>query len=1146
MKKIVVSLLAVLLVITCVVSLVACNDGMQDILDNYIFEQEGTTVTEDFVLPATIGEEETKWSSNNAAITLTKNAKDWTATVNHPESGTVEVTLTLTLGKLSKDFKVNVKAIDVYDIADNYTFTQNKATVTKDITLDTTATYKGKTANITWSVDEDYAQYMKVEGNICKVTPQSVQTNVVLKATFTLGEESTTVAYRMTIYKDMEGLELVDYWYTNTGVSITMSGYVVEIGTAYSESYQNVTLYMVNDDFTAGYYLFRVKADVANGTQLRPGVHVTCTGTTNTNYNGLIETNAGGKLVVDSDIEPINVRDHIKAIDNEIIGDVPAAVYNESRLVSLTNWKVKEVKSVDVAAGGTQTLMVLEKEGKTVSVAVSKYLEGAYVSGDETYKALCAHGTSFAKDSYVSVTGILGNYKGYQIMPLATSDIVAGTQDEASTVYPGKDVATAIAAVEKAVKDNALDKRITTTKEATLPVAEGKVSIAYRAINAVALAVGENGAITVTPGNPEQSTLEVTYTCGDFTTVQFFYINSLIPTASTILDDIAAEDVLVNAIKQVIDLPTAPAGAELTWAVKNAGKNNNISISNGQLVPVLEEGEVKVQLTATVTYEGVTKSKTIFLTLAAGKGASAIDMATVAENTPYVLAIDQANLGKQIYVLNQMKSDGNYGLSTDDTDKAASVYVEFVKEEDKVVGYKLYFKNKDTKNYIRITKNGTYFNYNISGTAELSSVFTYDADSKCLKTTDVFEKDGDVYKAVENTEEYYFGTYSSFDTISASKASYAKTSFPAYLGIIEFKALADNDIKVSATNAKVENLSKTSGKNGEKFTFTVSVDEGYHIVSVKAGKTTLTADGNGVYTGTVSGPTTITVVAEADGPQPGSTADLAYTVAEFLEAYKGLESGEEDTTKQVYVKGIVVGTPNENTQYSSWELYIADVAGGTTKAQVYSAKLASGVSKPVEGASIVVYGYVKRYGDTWEIAYMKSTGVSPQIVSCTLPEGSETPGTGTETPVTPPVGDSNTSKIVIADYADANSWVDTKISASAETDYFTATTSCTTPSSNGQNTGKYYENGENWRIYQNEIPSLVITAKTGYTIVSVKVTYTVSNTGIMTKGDAQIASDTVVTVNDTSVTFSVAQSTVTEIANGQIRVTAIEVVYAEA
>ena len=91
------------------------------------------------------------------------------------------------------------------------------------------------------------------------------------------------------------------------------------------------------------------------------------------------------------------------------------------------------------------------------------------------------------------------------------------------------------------------------------------------------------------------------------------------------------------------------------------------------------------------------------------------------------------------------------------------------------------------------------------------------------------------------------------------------------------------------------------------------------------------------------------------------------------------------------------------------------------------------------------------------------------------------------------------------------------------------------------NTGKYYTSGSNWRLYQTEEATLTISAKEGYVINSVKVTYSVSNTGILKKGDTQIKSGTTDTVNATSVTYSVGNSG--SATNGQVRVTAIEVVY---
>ena len=452
MKRNIIAVLAIVMVLCCV-TLAACNDKNDtNVLDSYIFDMDGTTVTDDFTLPATIGGEAAEWKSEGTAIQLEKRESDWLAKVTLPETGLVDVNLTVTVKKSSKSYTVRVKALDVYDFMNSYVFPKDKATIVDNFDLETEFAYKGKTATIAWSVDEDYELYIKVinNGKTLQVTPQGNQTPVKVKATFTYNGVSASQSYRMTVYKTMEGLELVNYWYTNTGVSIDMSGYVVLIGTAYSSSYNNVTLYMVNDDFTAGYYLYRVKTTDEHAAKLAPGVHITVTGTTNTNYNGLVETNAGGKLVVDDDVPPIDVNAHVKAIDQEVIGNLPATVYHESRLVSLTNWKVTKVAAdADKQAGANYTLLTLEKGGAKVEVRVSKYMEGAYATkaDDATWTAINALTTTYPVGSMVNVTGILSNYKGWQIMPLSASAVTASGQEEdaADTVYAGKKVAAAIA-----------------------------------------------------------------------------------------------------------------------------------------------------------------------------------------------------------------------------------------------------------------------------------------------------------------------------------------------------------------------------------------------------------------------------------------------------------------------------------------------------------------------------------------------------------------------------------------------------------------------------------------------------------------------------------------------------------------------------
>ena len=133
-------------------------------------------------------------------------------------------------------------------------------------------------------------------------------------------------------------------------------------------------------------------------------------------------------------------------------------------------------------------------------------------------------------------------------------------------------------------------------------------------------------------------------------------------------------------------------------------------------------------------------------------------------------------------------------------------------------------------------------------------------------------------------------------------------------------------------------------------------------------------------------------------------------------------------------------------------------------------------------------------------------------------------------------GEEKTVSSTIASIASAKGWSNgTKYETLQLDQIITAT------ANGGSNTGKYYTSGNNWRFYQNENPTLTIAAAEGYTIVSVKVTYTIDKTGVLQKGGTNITSGTSVAVNAKSVTFGVGNTgTVT---NGQVRVTAIEVVY---
>lgn len=120
--------------------------------------------------------------------------------------------------------------------------------------------------------------------------------------------------------------------------------------------------------------------------------------------------------------------------------------------------------------------------------------------------------------------------------------------------------------------------------------------------------------------------------------------------------------------------------------------------------------------------------------------------------------------------------------------------------------------------------------------------------------------------------------------------------------------------------------------------------------------------------------------------------------------------------------------------------------------------------------------------------------------------------------------------------ATANSWVNS-------TQYTTVNLDdvITVEASGGQNTGKYYTNGNNWRLYQTENPTLTISAKDGYTIKTVKITYTADKTGCLTYNSSNVLTDTVVNVDAASIQFGVGNTGTAT--NGQVRITAIEVVY---
>ena len=130
----------------------------------------------------------------------------------------------------------------------------------------------------------------------------------------------------------------------------------------------------------------------------------------------------------------------------------------------------------------------------------------------------------------------------------------------------------------------------------------------------------------------------------------------------------------------------------------------------------------------------------------------------------------------------------------------------------------------------------------------------------------------------------------------------------------------------------------------------------------------------------------------------------------------------------------------------------------------------------------------------------------------------------------------------IAEYATANGWENRTQINGITYNRITANSDIEITCAGGSYTGSLY-GGDNWRIYQSEAGTVTITSKAG-NIVSLKVTYNIDKTGILTLNGTNIDSGTLVKINDTSVTFGVGNTG--SAANGQVRITDIEVIYTTA
>lgn len=274
-------------------------------------------------------------------------------------------------------------------------------------------------------------------------------------------------------------------------------------------------------------------------------------------------------------------------------------------------------------------------------------------------------------------------------------------------------------------------------------------------------------------------------------------------------------------------------------------------------------------------------------------------------------------------------------------------------------------------------------------------------------------------------------------------------------------------------------------------------------------------------------PVTVKVVAN------NATAILA--AAEALEHNQAF--GNEVTLTGTMLR-FVAGKNDDGTYTEQYESITFMMSVDGKEVEGYRMKGLTTEAKDAKPGDILTCkGELLKYYDTLEFSFGKII----KRVEGELPDDGGNGGNGGNTETTG-------TSINIENYATANNWATNTLYESVAASDYTVTISATPVGTYAQNTGKYYTPStsnpyHSWRMYQNENPSIVVSAVSGKYITSIKITYVSEKTGVLLLNGAQVVSDTVVTASANSVTFNVGNTT-TE-TKGQVRITAIEVICAE-
>ena len=605
----------------------------------------------------------------------------------------------------------------------------------------------------------------------------------------------------------------------------------------------------------------------------------------------------------------------------------------------------------------------------------------------------------------------------------------------------------------------------------------------------------------------------------------------------------------------------------ISWALDK--EYAGVSIADNKLVVELQEEAQTIKLVATIKRGEATDTKEFEV---------AIDAATTQEylakmvDAPaagtYKIAMDTTAAGGTVLYFDGTLNNRGALVTTEKYEKAADVVVEAVEGKEGV--YTLKVGDKYLVGYL----NGDYNNIKLDTTA---GEWKWNDEIKSFTCTFV-DKNG-----TETT--FYFGTYVNKsgqvgNTMSLSAISYVTGENASKVGVSQFvghiATLVEADYKAVAIDAPAAG------------TYKIAMD------TTAAGGTVLYFDGTlnkkGALVTTEKYEKAADVVVEAvEGKEGVYTLKVGdkYLVGYLNGDYNNIKldttAGEWKWNDEIksFTCTFVDKNGTETTFYFGTYVNKSGQVGNTMSLSAISYVTGENASKvgvsqfvgyvgnrdfvsetPVEKtdeeklAEIKVPGTVEKDFDldenaTWTVK--SGEGIAISGTKATVTRGEE----DSTVVITATIGEAtkdftivvkaktkiyvdadNKITLIIQDYAEVSGWTN-------GTQYKTIDAGKATISvDKGTNTGKFYTSGYEWRTYQNENPTITVEAKEGYTIVSVKITYTIKNTGVLLNGETQVASGTVITVNGTKIELTVGNTGTAT--NGQVKITAIEIVYAAA